>query len=195
MKRAGRKKKDPNKNMRRRITRETINYMATMTEAILRSEFHFDNEQVDKFVQAVNKYSGFVARDDIKMEYKDFEEHILQERMNWISVGDKLPPVGENVEVCFERISPLNQTKYQIITIAQYQDGKTLDDDFYVSINGDDMEDMGAEYDDERDCYIVPEGWYEFLECISSEYFTMIGGGCEKVTHWRPKPEPPVVEP
>jgi hypothetical protein len=50
-------------------------------------------------------------------------------------------------------------------------------------------EDENSEYDEEKDDYFVPEGWYE---CIDNwdEYATFaITEGA--VTHWRPLPRPP----
>lgn len=49
-----------------------------------------------------------------------------------------------------------------------------------------DLYGTNAEYDEEADAYIVPEGWWERV--LYGEEFSAVD---DFVTHWMPMPEPP----
>jgi len=54
---------------------------------------------------------------------------------------------------------------------------------------GDEFLDWG-DYDEETDCYYLPEGWYECIENWDDYSSVHIGGNVP--THWMPLPPPPV---
>lgn len=47
-----------------------------------------------------------------------------------------------------------------------------------------------AEYDEETDCYYVPEGWYEYVDNCDDFCFCKIGSS-NKLTLWRLRSTPP----
>lgn len=102
----------------------------------------------------------------------------------WISVKDKLPPVETEVLIRAER-------KYQgrthsIITTAMYEDGTVEEDDSEWYWN--DLSEF-ATYNDEKDCYIIPQGWWEYKHYNDDDSYNNLVD--DVVTHWMPLPEPP----
>lgn len=100
--------------------------------------------------------------------------------VRWIPITERLPkPETEVMIVC-------NGSSGQFIATAIHEDGTLFqkDSDWYWN----DIWEYGR-YDEERDDYIIPEGWWE------SRYFTPddvynCPVDCE-VTHWMPMPELP----
>jgi hypothetical protein len=101
--------------------------------------------------------------------------------MDWISVKDKLPPVEKKVLILADR------NGFKIITTAIYEDGKlTTEDSMWV------WETDGLTYDEDRDSYIVPEGWLEDKVYNPVDVYNYPID--DVVTHWMPLPEPPKEE-
>lgn len=98
---------------------------------------------------------------------------------DWISVKDRLPGNEEKVLICAERKCEDTGIK-QIITTAMYEDGKMYASESKFLWNEDDFE-----YDEEKDDYIISEGWWE--QNIYSDTFYAVD---DFVTHWMPLPEP-----
>ena len=94
-------------------------------------------------------------------------------RGEWISVKDRLPECEKEVLIV---------TDNGIITTAMYEDGKMSADD--STWNWYDLD-----YDEDRDEYLIPEGWWENKHYNPDEAYN----NCvdDKVTHWMPLPEPP----
>jgi len=94
-------------------------------------------------------------------------------RGEWISVKDRLPECEKEVLIV---------TDNGIITTAMYEDGKMSTDD--STWNWYDLD-----YDEDRDEYLIPEGWWENKHYNPDEAYN----NCvdDKVTHWMPLPEPP----
>lgn len=106
----------------------------------------------------------------------------------WIPVTERMPKAGERVQICYTRKSIFDpKKKYRIITNAEYQDGKTLEEDIGFDISGM----LNCEYDEEKDQFLVPEGWYEELTSTNGECFAVLDHDTEIVTHWRPLPALP----
>lgn len=105
------------------------------------------------------------------------------QKMEWISVKDRLPECEQKVLVLFHRGS------FAGITTGMYEDGTITEEDSRWSWEAGD----GFEYDWEKDCYIIPEGWWEDKEFNSDdEYNHPIDS---KVTHWMPLPKQPEEKP
>lgn len=97
----------------------------------------------------------------------------------WISVEGRLPESGTHVLVCC-RVKWLGGGGYSYVCDAFHSDPKTIT----CSYN----DDIDMEYDEEKDEYYFPEGWWEVIKnwdeysCVAIADF---------VTHWMPLPEPP----
>lgn len=105
------------------------------------------------------------------------------ERTMWIPVEERLPkPETEVMIAC-------NRNGRRFIATAIYEDGMLFEED--SDWNWNDIWEYGR-YDEERDDYIIPEGWWE-SKCFTPDDVYNYPVDCE-VTHWRPMPEPPGVE-
>lgn len=100
----------------------------------------------------------------------------------WISVKDKLPPVEAEVLIRAER--KYNGKTRSIITTAMYEDGTISEDDsewFWNNLS------EFATYNDEKDCYIIPQGWWEYKHYnVDDSYNNLVD---DVVTHWMPLPD------
>ena len=104
---------------------------------------------------------------------------VREECARWISVEDRLPETLIGVLVRYTTFQGIPRT-----TVAQYVAPKTvLDEDFL-----DEDAEGCSEYDEEKDCYWVVEGWWE--NSWESETNWKLTG---TVTHWMPLPEPPTI--
>lgn len=101
----------------------------------------------------------------------------------WISVKDRLPEVEAEVLVrvqwrCGDCIR-------STVTTAMYEDGTVLEDG--SRWEWDEIWEWG-EYDEEKDKYRIPEGWWESNHYSSMDsYNNHID---DEVTHWMPLPKP-----
>lgn len=102
----------------------------------------------------------------------------------WIPVSERLPENEEEVEIsCVRRyIGAGNEKKERHLTArAFYSDGTmTTEDSDFVWNDIDNWE-----YDEEKDAYIIPEGWCEYV--TFSEEFGVVDA---EVIAWRPLSEP-----
>ena len=102
--------------------------------------------------------------------------------LGWISVEDKLPEVEERVLVLTSYT--YRDKVYHDITTGMYEDGNMWRDDSSWNFDID----YCVEYDEERDDYKIPPGWFEYA--IYSED-GQNGVITDKVTHWMPLPKLP----
>nr|WP_295681178.1 DUF551 domain-containing protein [uncultured Lachnoclostridium sp.]DAD78525.1 MAG TPA: Protein of unknown function (DUF551) [Caudovirales sp. ctCiv1] len=100
----------------------------------------------------------------------------------WISVSERLPKNEERVLICADR-KCFNGKVIQIRTTAMYEDGT-----MHTEESGCTWEDNDFEYCDEKDDYIIPEGWWE--QNMYGEEFSLVD---DFVTHWMPLPDYPLV--
>lgn len=100
----------------------------------------------------------------------------------WIPVTERLPDPETEVLITARR-------KYKsggcvdIITTALYEDGNMLECDSCW-----DWVDIDGEYDEENDCYIIPEGWWEDRHFNPDEVYNNLVD--DEVIAWMPLPEP-----
>lgn len=103
-----------------------------------------------------------------------------QLQSQWIPVSERLPENEERVFICADRKMYNGEIK-QIRATTMYEDGT-----MGVGDSAFTWEELDFEYDEEKDDYIIPEGWWE--QNMYSEEFEAVG---DFVTHWMPLPEPP----
>lgn len=100
----------------------------------------------------------------------------------WIPVTERLPDPETEVLITARR-------KYKsggcvdIITTALYEDGNMLECDSCW-----DWVDIDGEYDEENDCYIITEGWWEDRHFNPDEVYNNLVD--DEVIAWMPLPEP-----
>lgn len=101
---------------------------------------------------------------------------IIRKHMNdgWIPAEKALPRCEEEVFI---------QTERGTRTTAMYEDGTMREEDsiwHWCDIDGD--------WDEERDCMIIPKGWWEYRHFNPDDVYNNVVD--EKVIAWRPLPEP-----
>ena len=92
----------------------------------------------------------------------------------WIPVDERMPKCEEEVWIITERGTQ---------TSAMYEDGTMLDKNSawnWTDING--------EWDEQEDCMIIPEGWWEYRHFNPDDVYNNTVD--EKVIAWQPLPAP-----
>lgn len=76
-----------------------------------------------------------------------------------------LPSIETKVEVCCK----YKNRDYKIYTHGFYEDGTVLEEDskwIWYDIDG--------EYDEEHDCYIISEGWWEYSDFLVDDIYNNV---------------------
>lgn len=98
----------------------------------------------------------------------------------WISVRDRLTEAEQEIMLCCKM--PRNGYTYCCLGFYVPHGLYTEDSDFTWDFE------LCEEYDEDRDDYLVKEGWYERIKnwddfgCVAID---------DTVTHWMPLPKPP----
>lgn len=99
------------------------------------------------------------------------------ESQRWIPVSERLPMCEQEVLICAKRNTNM------VITTAFYEDGTMLETESqwnWVDIDW-------ARWDDEEDCGVIPEGWWEYRHYNSDEVYNNLVD--DFVVKWMPLPE------
>ena len=107
----------------------------------------------------------------------------LEKDSKWIPCSEKLPQNEEEVEItCIRRyIGAGDEKKTAHLTArAFYIDGTMTTED--SNFAWDDCDNW--QYDEEKDAYIIPEGWWEYV--TFSEEFSVVDA---EVIAWKPLDE------
>lgn len=99
---------------------------------------------------------------------------------SWISCSERLPKVEAEV------LALCNRDGFRFVCPAIYEDGKTSQENSVWNWN--ELWAYGS-YDEDNDCYFIPEGWWE-NRCFNQDDVYNNPIDCP-VTHWMPLPEPP----
>ena len=102
-------------------------------------------------------------------------------KQGWIPCSEQLPPVETEVYILAKRKYKGGDCKY-IRTTAMYEDGTILENDSCWR-----WEDIEGEWDEENDCYIIPEGWWENRHYNPDEVYNNVVD--DEVVAWQPLPE------
>jgi hypothetical protein len=115
---------------------------------------------------------------------------ILDAQQRWIPCSERLPECEQEVLICTERKVYVNKNSgskwvlESVITPALYEDGTMLE--VNSKWRWEDIEYAG--WDEEEDCGIIPEGWWENRHFNPDDVYNNIVD--RKVIAWMPLPEP-----
>lgn len=98
----------------------------------------------------------------------------------WIPCSVAMPPVETEVFILAKRKFRSGDCKH-IRTTAMYEDGTVLENDSCWN-----WEDIDGEWDEENECYIIPEGWWENRHCNPDEVYNNVVD--DEVIAWQPLP-------
>lgn len=104
----------------------------------------------------------------------------------WIPVTERLPEPEKRVLI-LTKVKGWNGKEYHEIMCGFYEDGNVWCEDSKDTWDWEMM--LEENYDESRDDYRVPEGWFEELLNHIDDYNCVAIG--DVVTHWMPLPEPP----
>lgn len=120
-----------------------------------------------------------------RAEYKIIKVNPVKPTMDntWIPCSERLPEVETEVLALCDR------NGYRFVCPAIYEDGKMSEANSVW--HWEELWAYGG-YDEENDCYFVPEGWWENRLFNQDDVCNNLID-CP-VTHWMPLPEPPEEE-
>ncbi|MDX7932010.1 DUF551 domain-containing protein [Acinetobacter baumannii] len=104
----------------------------------------------------------------------ELEKAKAQAVLEWISVEDRMPESLRNVLVLIDANPVKDQNQMVAHFIPKFTEEYHGDNDWY-------------DYDEDRGCGYVKEGWYANTAYIGDEYSSYFIE--EKVTHWKPLKE------
>ena len=146
-------------------------------------------EAFDKIVEQLSNIRRCVKTDEdaewnraiYKAEEVVYE--VAEEYNNgWIPCSKKMPPVETDVFIVAKRKYRGGEFKY-ITTTAMYEDGTVLENDSCWL-----WKDIEGEWNEEEDCYIIPEGWWENRHYNPDDVYNSLID--DEVIAWMPLPEP-----
>lgn len=128
---------------------------------------------------------GIYSEEFWSMSEKEMLEFINAEYEEpWILCSERMPLSEQEVLICTKK-RKLTQTAYieSLVIPAIYEDGTVLEND-----SGWRWEDVDyADWDEEEDCGIIPEGWWENRHFNPDDVYN--NPVDEKVVAWMPLPE------
>lgn len=131
----------------------------------------------DEFPRCMDHLTDQMAADVIEK---------LLAQVRWIPVTERLPAPETRVLVMAERRT--DKGVYTVVSTGMYEDGSVWREDSSWIWEEDFLCDCNADYDEDRDDWKVPEGWYEY--CVYNEDGSQ-GVIDNFVTHWKPMPKGP----
>lgn len=149
---------------------------------------------IDDLKRYATRYASGATLGRVIEETEDlmFEAAVAIESLtkadSWTLVEDELPPNEKEVLLCVEMRCQIEAAICRIVR-GIYTDGKHYLSSSWPPLNINDLE---AKYDEQKDDYIIPQGWWE----VTSYYiFGMLCKDIEKidgtVISWMPLPEMP----
>ena len=133
---------------------------------------------VDENVETDDPYVGF------EIKYGSIADRIIADgwaKPEWISVKDRLPESQNPVLV----VAVSKGMGLPYIFKAAHINHHEITEDEYGWTDGE----YDSEYDEENDCFWIPECWYECNAVEGNTNWVMDED--YTITHWMPLPQPP----
>lgn len=130
-------------------------------------------EQIDRYGQEYDEKGIDALNTAIK----------VLEQTSWIPVSERLPLCEQEVLICTQSRTISGKTK-SIITSAIYEDGNMRE--CYSRWHWEDIE--YESWDEEEDCGIIPEGWWEYRHYNPDEVYNNLVD--DFILAWMPLPTP-----
>ena len=129
------------------------------------------------------------AYDQGWMDCQKYINELPSEEPRWIPCSERLPECEQEVLICTMKKVFVNRTGFElvvepVVTPAIYEDGTMLEVDSKWSWEDIDY----AGWDEEEDCGIIPEGWWENRHFNPDDVYNNVVD--RKVVAWMPLPEP-----
>ncbi|WP_228299833.1 DUF551 domain-containing protein [Acinetobacter baumannii] len=140
------------------------------TTEIFKRESAIRENNILAFSETMNSYFNIVTNDAWQLWNKAKAQPVPE----WISVEVQMPESLRNVLVLLDANPAKNQNQMVAHFIPKFTEEYHGDDDWY-------------DYDEDRGCGYVKEGWYANTAYIGDEYSSYFIE--EKVTHWKPLKE------
>ena len=138
-----------------------------------------------------NPWNFFPGKSWSDQQYDDIEIiRNLPTAQQWIPCSERLPECEQEVLICtkkkihISKKSGLEWFEEPIITSALYEDGTMLE--VNSKWRWEDIDYAG--WDEEEDCGIIPEGWWENRHFNPDDVYNNIVD--KEVIAWMPLPEP-----
>jgi hypothetical protein len=96
----------------------------------------------------------------------------------WTAVADEMPTPGVTVLAYYTNCVGSGRRIRAVWVPAKFEEA--------------DPEQDNVEYDEEKDCYFTPEGWYEQIDNWDDYTACAVHEG--KISHWMPLPPPPQLQ-
>lgn len=154
-----------------------------------------ENENTQEYKLAVEATD---AIEELSREYESVAASLNEsvelvrklQQPRWIPVTERLPKCEQEVLICTEKkILGKNSYLDSIVTPAIYEDGTMRENDSIWSWEEIDY----AGWDEEEDCGIIPEGWWENRHFNPDDVYN--NPVDRRVVAWMPLPQPPKEEP
>ena len=140
----------------------------------------------EKLIEMLDDYTDTLSVRDIhKADFvEQFADHLIAHGVTvqeWISVKDRLPE--SNKIVLASAVSKTFGYRHTLMVAHIGHHEATTEDDGWRECEVD------TEYDEEKDCFWIPECWWE-VNSVEDNGNWIIDSDYE-VTHWMPLPESP----
>lgn len=154
-------------------------------------------EFIDKLIErleeerkiAYNTYMNYEMKVDLGRAFGaeraiDIVNQLAEEyKGGWIPCSERLPQVETEVYIVAKRKYRDGGVRY-ITTTAMYEDGTVRENDSCWR-----WEDIEGEWDEDEDCYIIPEGWWEDRHYNPDDVYN--NAVDDEVIAWMPLPALP----
>lgn len=118
-------------------------------------------------------------------EFIELLESEAAAESGWIPCSERMPDVETEVLIC-TKVEYAGK-EYHTITTAMYEDGTVSECDSCWN-----WYDVEGDWDEENDCVIIPEGWWEYKHFNADDVYN--NAVDYKVIAWQPIPAPPESE-